>query len=189
MDVPSNWKMSRSRTSRSETALSSRSVSFSGSPGKKIWVTKRSIQLFAKDREVDVRRPPPPARFEHGIRSRLDGEELEVALGVGHQPAFAREVGIDGRIVPIGVVDVLAGRVRLPDLDRRAGERRSVFIRDAPADLDELSRGPRRICSMSWRDPSARARTGRMPTGPVSSESVSGRGTRGASGVRLKLSG
>ena len=95
-----------------------------------------------KDREMDVRRTPPPARFEHRIRSRLDREELEVALGVGHQPAFAREVGIDGRIVPIHVMDVLAGRVSLPDLDRRAGEGRSVFIRDASADLDELSRGP-----------------------------------------------
>src|SRR5438477_137235 len=31
----------------------------------------------AENRKVNVRRPPPPARFEHRIRPRLNGEELK----------------------------------------------------------------------------------------------------------------
>src|SRR6185295_20299479 len=40
----------------------------------------------AENRKVNMRRPPPPACFEHRIRARLDGEELELAFGVSHQP-------------------------------------------------------------------------------------------------------
>src|SRR5580765_5064795 len=46
----------------------------------------------AQNRKVDMRRPPPPARFEHRIRSGLDGEKLKLALSIGHQAPLAGEV-------------------------------------------------------------------------------------------------
>ena len=94
---------------------------------------------------MDVRRPPPPARFEYRIRPWLNRKKLKLAFGIGGQPAFAREVRIDRRGVAIGVVDLFAGRVGLPDLDHRAGNGRAILIGDAAADLKELSSGPRSI--------------------------------------------
>src|SRR5271169_1332575 len=38
-----------------------------------------------KNREVNVRRPPPPLRFRHGIRAGLEGTKPVAALGVGNE--------------------------------------------------------------------------------------------------------
>src|SRR6516165_11047310 len=62
----------------------------------------------AEDREMDMRRPPPPVGFAYRIGARLDRDEFVLAFATGDQPAPAGEVRIERRFVAVHVMDVLA---------------------------------------------------------------------------------
>src|SRR5271166_680314 len=68
-------------------------------------------------RKMDVRWTPPPVRFGHRISPWLDGEKPVPALLIRHNTAFAGEVGINRSLVAVHFMNVLAGRIGLPDFD------------------------------------------------------------------------
>ena len=57
----------------------------------------------------------------------------------GHAASAAGEIRIERRIVAIDVVKVAAGRVRLPHLDQRVGDRAAVVLEDAPGHVNALA--------------------------------------------------
>src|SRR5580658_4832207 len=182
MLVESNSKIKRWRTSASWAALSRRSVSFSGSPGKKICVTKRFIQLGA--------------RIENRVRAGLDGEKLEPAVGVGHQSSLSREVGIDRRIGAIHLVNVPSRGIRLPHFDHRIYKRRAVFVGDAPENANKLTHSlrsagsdPRKIQMPGIQPASEAGGTGPLRQGQRTLNQRSGRVASEAEGVLVDLAG
>ena len=85
-------------------------------------------EAAAEQGEVDVRRPPGVDEVAERVGAGLHGAESVVAIGVGHHPAAAAEVGVDGG--QIGVVDVAVAPagVGLPDLDQGVRHAAPVLV-------------------------------------------------------------
>jgi hypothetical protein len=72
---------------------------------------------------VNVVRPPGIVVIAPRIRAGLDGQEAVAAGFVGRAAAAAEEIRVERSLVLVGLVDVAAGRIRLPDLDQRVADR------------------------------------------------------------------
>src|SRR5262249_55999950 len=73
------------------------------------------------------------------IRARLDRDEAVTAVAVRETAAGAGEVRVEGRGMLIDLVPVPPGRVRLPDLDERAGHGPAGLVEQATVDDDALA--------------------------------------------------
>ena len=69
----------------------------------------------------------------------MNGHEAILAAFVRHAAPAAGEIRIERRIVAIDVVKVPAGRVRLPDLDQRVGDRAAVILEHASGHVNALT--------------------------------------------------
>src|SRR6185436_10033692 len=81
----------------------------------------------------------PAAGIGYRIGAGLDGAQLDQARVAGEQARGAVEIGVDRRVVRVVRMDVLAGRVAVPDLDHRARQRRAVLVEHADAQARELA--------------------------------------------------
>src|SRR5215467_5970558 len=95
-----------------------------------------SCESRTEYREMDVRRPPRIVMITPRVCTRLDRSEGVPAITIGYQTSAAAEVGIERRIMLIGLVRVAACRIRLPDFDERSADRAAVFI-NHPAGYDD----------------------------------------------------
>ena len=130
----SNALTSRLRAASSRTELKIGSNGNSGSSGEVHLRDQPLGERATEEREVDVRRPPRVRMVPPRVDPGLDRDEPVPTLVVGQAAARAGEVRVERRVVGVDVVEVSAGRVRLPDLDELAAERLAVARR---------ARGPR----------------------------------------------
>src|SRR5262249_48490817 len=88
---------------------------------------------------MDVRRTPGVLVIPPWIRTRLDRDEAVAAVAVRETPAGAGEVRVERGGMLVDLVLVPPGRVRLPDLDERAGNGPAGLVEHAPVDDDALA--------------------------------------------------
>ena len=88
---------------------------------------------------MQVRGPPCVVVIAPRVRRGLNGDEAVGAVRAGQDAADAGEVGIEWRVVVVDVVTVTPGRVGLPHLDQRIGDRFAVFVQHAAGDDDALA--------------------------------------------------
>ena len=93
----------------------------------------------ARDRVVDVRRPPVVDAVPPRVGAGLDRAVRVVAVLVGEHPAAAAEVGIEGADVLVPLVAIAAAGVALPDLDQRVLDRPAELVVDVAVDDDALA--------------------------------------------------
>jgi len=86
-----------------------------------------------------MRRTPRVVMIAPRIRARLDGGEAIDAVAIGHDPAVAGKMRVERRLVEIHRVRVAAGRVGLPNLEERIGNRAAILVEDAATDDDPLA--------------------------------------------------
>ena len=91
-----------------------------------------------EQREMDVGRAPSVIVIAPGIGTGFHRDELVIAGLVGLGAAGAGEVRIERRGMLIDDVDVAPARVRLPDFDKRVGDRPAVLVEHAPMHDDPL---------------------------------------------------
>src|SRR3970040_3028643 len=89
---------------------------------------------------MDVVRPPPVG-VAPWIGARLDADEAIAPLLVGEAAPGAEKIGIERRVVLVGLVRVAAGRVRLPDLDERLGHGAAALVQHTAGHDDALPEG------------------------------------------------
>ena len=130
---------SSARACGSRTELKIGSYAKSGSPGKYICVTRRCVKSAAEDREVDVRGPPRVLVVAPRVGAGLHRHEAVAAVVVGETAAGAGEVRVERRRMPVDLVVVAAGGVRLPHLDERAADRPPVLVEHSAGDDDPLA--------------------------------------------------
>ena len=87
------------------------------------------------DGQVDVRRPEDA---DQGVRDRLDGAEIVIAVLVAQRAPAAAEVGIDRSQIGVLLVAIAAGGIGLPDFDQRVSNRRAGAVIDMPFHHDAL---------------------------------------------------
>ncbi len=90
--------------------------------------------------EVDVRRAPP--LVVHGVGAGENRREAVAPLLIRSDLPPALEGGVLSGRVGVGLVVVPAVRVRLPDLDERAGDGPELVIKHLSADGDDVALGP-----------------------------------------------
>ena len=73
------------------------------------------------------------------VGAGLDRDEAVAAVRPGQCPACAGEVRVERRGMPVAVVRVAAGRVRLPDLEQRVRDGTPVVVEHAARDDDPLA--------------------------------------------------
>ena len=88
---------------------------------------------------MDVCGTPRVRMIAPRIRTRLDRDEAVATVIVGQAASRAREVGIDRSRMPVDLVAIAAGRIRLPDLDQSRRNRLSCRVDDPARDDDPLS--------------------------------------------------
>lgn len=77
---------------------------------------------------MDVFGPPGVVMIAPGIRTGLDGDEAVVALAVRDATSRPGEIGVQGRVVLIDLMDITPGGVALPNFDQRVGHRPAVLV-------------------------------------------------------------
>src|SRR5262249_24553789 len=83
--------------------------------------------------------PPGVLVVAPRVRAGLDRDEAVAAVVAGEAAAGAREVRVERRRVPVDLVVVAAGCIRLPDLDQRAADRPALVVEHAAGDNDPLA--------------------------------------------------
>ncbi len=132
--------ISRSRAFASRIELKIGSNGNSGSPGKYICVTSRSVNARPKSEKWMWFGRQALGWFFHGYAPGLTVDEPVPAVVVGQAAPGAGEVRVERRVVGVDLVPVAAGGVGLPDLDQLPAQRLAVAPEDAAADDDPLAR-------------------------------------------------
>ena len=113
-----------------------------------------------------MRGPPRVRMVSPWVGARLHGDQPVAAGGVRQQPPGTGEVRVERRRVPVDVVVVPAGGVRLPDLEQRLRHRPAVLVHHAAVDDDPLAERLARVLARRSGSPRrSRPRRGAAPPG------------------------
>ena len=88
---------------------------------------------------MDVSWTPGIGMIAPGVRPWTDREEPVDAVCIGDTSADPKEIRIEGPGPLVLFVDVATGRICLPDLDERVGNRCTTLIEHASRDRDALT--------------------------------------------------
>src|SRR5690606_26855723 len=88
---------------------------------------------------MNVTRSPSIVVIAPGIGARLDAHECIPPFGISDTAAAAEEVGIDWRVMLVGLVDVPTGGVGLPHFHESVRHRPPHFVEDTSGDDDSLA--------------------------------------------------
>src|SRR3954463_10740774 len=119
---------------------------------------------------MDVGRAPSVVRVPPGVRPRLDGEEAVFASVVRQHPPESDEVGVDGGVVEVAVMEIAPRGVALPDLDEGPRDRSAVLVEEAAGDDDPLPKcltrpGTGKVGERGAGPPSPEGGAGRLADG------------------------
>ena len=94
----------------------------------------------AKEREMNMRRPPCVVVIAPGIGPGLDGLEPVITVFVGDGTALASEIRIERGIIGVNFVAVASRSIGLPDFHQRASNRPAIFVKYPAVHVDAFSK-------------------------------------------------